>query len=105
MNSLFLLVFGEEEFLRAPAMAGSESFFNNLLKGKSVWLSDFTSTGQRVRPGGSACASNTVVWGTRSVQTAASGPHATCLGIPHPSRCPNLDIGAAENDHPLRRSP
>src|ERR1700723_26930 len=40
-----------------------------------------------------------VVWGTRSVKTSASETHATCRGISRPSRCPNLDIVASENDH------
>ena len=31
MESLFLLAFGEEEFLAALAMTGSEAFFNKLL--------------------------------------------------------------------------
>jgi hypothetical protein len=31
MESFFLLAFGEEEFLAALAMAGSEAFFNELL--------------------------------------------------------------------------
>jgi hypothetical protein len=31
MESLFLLAFGEEEFLSALAMTGSEAFFNKLL--------------------------------------------------------------------------
>jgi hypothetical protein len=33
MESLFLLAFGEEEFLASLAMAGSEAFFNKLLVG------------------------------------------------------------------------
>jgi hypothetical protein len=33
MESLFLLAFGEEEFLAALAMASSEAFFNKLLTG------------------------------------------------------------------------
>ena len=32
MESLFLLAFGEEEFLAALGMTGSETFFNKLLK-------------------------------------------------------------------------
>jgi len=35
MESLFLLAFGEEKFLAAPAMTGSEAFFNKLLEGNS----------------------------------------------------------------------
>jgi hypothetical protein len=31
MESLFLLAFGEQEYLPALAMAGSEAFFNKLL--------------------------------------------------------------------------
>jgi hypothetical protein len=31
MESLFLLAFGEKEFLASPAMAGSKAFFNKLL--------------------------------------------------------------------------
>ena len=31
MESLFLLVFGEEKSLAAPAMTGSDAFFNKLL--------------------------------------------------------------------------
>jgi len=31
MESLFLLAFGEEEFLAALAMTGLEAFFNKLL--------------------------------------------------------------------------
>ena len=31
MESLFLLAFGEEKSLAAPAMTGSEAFFNKLL--------------------------------------------------------------------------
>jgi hypothetical protein len=34
MESLFLLAFGEEEFLAALAMACSEAFFNKLLVAK-----------------------------------------------------------------------
>jgi len=33
MESLFLLAFGEEKSLAAPAMTGSEAFFNKLLNG------------------------------------------------------------------------
>jgi hypothetical protein len=32
MESLFLLAFGEEEFLAALAMTGLEAFFNKLLE-------------------------------------------------------------------------
>jgi hypothetical protein len=32
MESLFLLAFGEEKSLAAPAMTGSEAFFNKLLE-------------------------------------------------------------------------
>ena len=32
MESLFLLAFGEEEFLAALGMTGSETFFNKLLE-------------------------------------------------------------------------
>jgi len=32
MESLFLLAFGEEKSRAAPAMTGSEAFFNKLLK-------------------------------------------------------------------------
>jgi hypothetical protein len=31
METLFLLAFGEEDFLASLAMAGSEAFFNKLL--------------------------------------------------------------------------
>src|ERR1035438_3753286 len=34
MESLFLLAFGEEKSLAAPAMTGSEAFFNKLLDRK-----------------------------------------------------------------------
>src|SRR5665213_1760784 len=34
MESLFLLAFGEEKSLAAPAMTGSEAFFNKLLKAR-----------------------------------------------------------------------
>ena len=36
MESLFLLAFGEEEFLAALGMTGSETFFNKLLGQKCV---------------------------------------------------------------------
>src|SRR4029077_10700456 len=50
-----------------------------------VRLSDYTSAGQSVRLGGSACLSKIVGWGTRSAQTAASEPQAKCRGIPNES--------------------
>jgi hypothetical protein len=36
MESLFLLAFGEEKFLAAPAATGPEAFFNKLLDGVAL---------------------------------------------------------------------
>ena len=36
MESLFLLAFGEEKSLAAPAMTGSDAFFNKLLESWTV---------------------------------------------------------------------
>jgi hypothetical protein len=36
MESLFLLVFGEKKSLAAPAMTGSDAFFNKLLRDECI---------------------------------------------------------------------
>ena len=89
----------------------------------SFRLRDYTSTGQRVRPGGSACSSKMDLRNTDSVlsrrktsflddlsnsgptvrqysEVRASEPHATCRGSPQPSRCPNLDIDSRKRASP-----